>query len=173
MTQLTEKQRIDGFIKDARQSGATDQEIYTKIASTQKLPNFIAFSKEAKSGGATNDQIAARLGLNLGNTQKIQIKGGKVNIEMQPIRLTAEGKPYKQFDNTKAARNTRDQEALKNKGQHKLGNQPCSVWLIRVHQYCKPFHMQAMVLAQASIKCLEPIYAPIPMKLLLGVKNSK
>ncbi|MFW2078813.1 hypothetical protein ACG94X_14050 [Acinetobacter sp. ULE_I010] len=73
MAQLTEKQRIQGFIKDAKQGGATDQEIYQKIASSQKLPNFSAFSKEAKSGGATDIDIAARFGLNL-QTQKSTFK---------------------------------------------------------------------------------------------------
>lgn len=105
--------QIQTQIASARKAGYSDQEIFQGILKSPKYGNGF---EQARAAGHSNNDIAQGLGLNLGNTQKIQIKGGKVNVEMQPIRLTAEGKPYKQFDNTKAARNTRDQEALNKQG---------------------------------------------------------
>lgn len=105
--------QIQTQIASARKAGYSDQEIFQGILKSPKYGNGF---EQARAAGHSNNDIAEGLGLNLGNTQKLQIKEGKVHVENAPIRLTAEGKPYKQFDNTKAARNAREQEALKKQG---------------------------------------------------------
>lgn len=62
---VTERQRIDGFVSDAKKSGATDQEIYNQLLASKKLPNLQGFILDAKKGGANDSDIAQHLGLKL------------------------------------------------------------------------------------------------------------
>ncbi len=92
---------VKGLIVDARKMGMSDQQIYSEL---QKTPQFSSITKSAKNELKMNDnQIASQFGL-------------VINVKMPSIRLTAEGTPYKPFDNTKEARQKREQEALKKQG---------------------------------------------------------
>lgn len=92
---------VKGLIVDARKMGMSDQQIYSEL---QKTPQFSSITKSAKNELKMNDnQIASQFGL-------------VINVKMPSIRLTAEGKPYKQFDNTPKARQKREQEQLKKQG---------------------------------------------------------
>lgn len=92
---------VKGLIVDARKMGMSDQQIYSEL---QKTPQFSSITKSAKNELKMNDnQIASQFGL-------------VINVKMPSIRLTAEGKPYKQFDNTPKARKALEQEQLKKQG---------------------------------------------------------
>lgn len=96
---------VKGLIVDARKMGMSDQQIYSEL---QKTPQFSSITKSAKNELKMNDdQIASQFGL-------------VINVKMPSIRLTAEGEPYKQFDNTPKARKAREQEALKKQGPTQL-----------------------------------------------------
>lgn len=96
---------VKGLIVDARKMGMSDQQIYSEL---QKTPQFSSITKSAKNELKMNDdQIAGQFGL-------------VINVKMPPIRLTAEGEPYKQFDNTPKARKAREQEQLKKQGPTQL-----------------------------------------------------
>ncbi len=71
----TEKQRIDGFVEDARKDGATDQQIYEKLMSSKNLPNLQGFVGDARKGGASDQDIATHLGLNIQQAPKVVDKG--------------------------------------------------------------------------------------------------
>lgn len=92
---------VKGLIVDARKMGMSDQQIYSEL---QKTPQFSSITKSAKNELKMNDnQIASQFGL-------------VINVKMPSIRLTAEGTPYKQFDNTPEARKALEQEQLKKQG---------------------------------------------------------
>ncbi|WP_296280557.1 hypothetical protein [uncultured Acinetobacter sp.] len=92
---------VKGLIVDARKMGMSDQQIYSEL---QKTPQFSSITKSAKNELKMNDdQIAGQFGL-------------VINVKMPPIRLTAEGKPYKQFDNTPEGLKALEQEQLKKQG---------------------------------------------------------
>lgn len=92
---------VKGLIVDARKMGMSDQQIYSEL---QKTPQFSSITKSAKNELKMNDdQIASQFGL-------------VINVKMPSIRLTAEGEPYKQFDNTPKARKALEQEQLKKQG---------------------------------------------------------
>lgn len=96
---------VKGLIVDARKMGMSDQQIYNEL---QKTPQFSSITKSAKNELKMNDdQIASQFGL-------------VINVKMPSIRLTAEGKPYKQFDNTPKARKALEQEQLKKQGPTQL-----------------------------------------------------
>lgn len=96
---------VKGLIVDARKMGMSDQQIYSEL---QKTPQFSSITKSAKNELKMNDdQIAGQFGL-------------VINVKMPPIRLTAEGEPYKQFDNTPKARKALEQEQLKKQGPTQL-----------------------------------------------------
>ena len=93
---------VKGLIVDARKMGMSDQQIYSEL---QKTPQFSNITKGAKGSlGMSDNQIASQFGLTIS----------------EPIRLTAQGKPYKQFDNTPEARKAREQEQLKKQGPTNL-----------------------------------------------------
>lgn len=94
--------KIQEQIANARKANIPDQEIFSAIV---KSPRYAAGFERARAAGLSNADIAKDLGLTI-----------NVNVKMPPIRLTAEGKPYKQFDNTPEARKAREQEALKKQG---------------------------------------------------------
>jgi hypothetical protein len=71
----TERQRIDGFVEDARKDGATDQQIYEKLMSSKNLPNLQGFVGDARKGGASDQDIATHLGLNIQQASKVVDKG--------------------------------------------------------------------------------------------------
>lgn len=96
---------VKGLIVDARKMGMSDQQIYNEL---QKTPQFSSITKSAKNELKMNDnQIASQFGL-------------VINVKMPSIRLTAEGTPYKQFDNTPKARKALEQEQLKKQGPTQL-----------------------------------------------------
>ena len=110
----TGKLDVKGLVSEARQQGYTDQQIYNEL---QKTPQFSNLTKEAKGRLKLSDsQVASQFGLNLADTQKIQIKDGKANVQNPPIRLMANGKPYTPLDNSKAARDKAAQDQLKKQG---------------------------------------------------------
>lgn len=78
--------QIQTQIASARKAGYSDQEIFQGIL---KSPRYGSGFEQARAAGHSNTDIAEGLGLNLGDTQKIQIKDGKANVEMQPIKSTA------------------------------------------------------------------------------------
>lgn len=82
MAKSTERQRIDGFVADARKGGATDQQIYEKLTSSKKLPNLQGFIGDARKGGATDGDIAKHLGLNLRETKDLGT--------LQPMKFEAD-----------------------------------------------------------------------------------
>ena len=94
--------KIQEQIANARKANIPDQEIFSAIV---KSPRYAAGFERARAAGLSNADIAKDLGLTI-----------NVNVKMPPIRLTAEGKPYKQFDNTPKARKAREQEQLKKQG---------------------------------------------------------
>lgn len=94
--------KIQEQIANARKANIPDQEIFSAIA---KSPRYAAGFERARAAGLSNADIAKDLGLTI-----------NVNVKMPPIRLTAEGKPYKQFDNTPKARKALEQEQLKKQG---------------------------------------------------------
>ncbi len=110
----TGKLDVKGLVSEARKQGYTDQQIYSEL---QKTPQFSNLTKEAKGALKLSDsQVASQFGLNLGDTQKIQIKDGKANVQNPPIRLMANGKPYTPVDNSKEARDKAVQDQLKKQG---------------------------------------------------------
>lgn len=94
--------QIQEQIANARKANIPDQEIFSAIV---KSPRYAAGFERARAAGLSNADIAKDLGLTI-----------NVNVKMPPIRLTAEGKPYKQFDNTPKARKALEQEQLKKQG---------------------------------------------------------
>lgn len=97
--------QIQEQIANARKANISDQEIFQAIA---KSPKYAGGFEKARAAGLSNADIAKDLGLTI-----------SVNAKMQPIRSTASGKPYKQFDNTPEARKAREQEQLKKQGPTK------------------------------------------------------
>lgn len=81
---VNERQRIDGFVADARKGGATDQQIYDQLLASKNLPNLKGFVGDAKSGGASDLDIAKHLGLQLQKDLGTQ----------QPIKVQASRQPY-------------------------------------------------------------------------------
>ena len=119
---------VKGLIVDARKMGMSDQQIYSEL---QKTPQFSSITKSAKNELKMNDnQIASQFGL-------------VINVKMPSIRLTAEGEPYKQFDNTPKARKAREQEQLKKQGPAQLwesgllGLADIGVPFVQAAQYAK------------------------------------
>jgi len=98
--------KIQEQIANARKANIPDQEIFSAIV---KSPRYAAGFERARAAGLSNADIAKDLGLTI-----------NVNVKMPSIRLTAEGTPYKPFDNTKEARQKREQEALKKQGPTQL-----------------------------------------------------
>jgi len=94
--------KIQEQIANARKANIPDQEIFSAIV---KSPRYAAGFERARAAGLSNADIAKDLGLTI-----------NVNVKMPSIRLTAEGKPYKQFDNTPKARKALEQEQLKKQG---------------------------------------------------------
>ena len=94
--------QIQEQIANARKANISDQEIFSAIV---KSPRYAAGFERARAAGLSNADIAKDLGLTI-----------NVNVKMPSIRLTAEGTPYKPFDNTKEARQKREQEQLKKQG---------------------------------------------------------
>ena len=94
--------QIQEQIANARKANIPDQEIFSAIV---KSPRYAAGFERARAAGLSNADIAKDLGLTI-----------NVNVKMPPIRLTAEGTPYKQFDNTPKARKALEQEQLKKQG---------------------------------------------------------
>jgi hypothetical protein len=98
--------QIQEQIANARKANIPDQEIFSAIV---KSPRYAAGFERARAAGLSNADIAKDLGLTI-----------NVNVKMPSIRLTAEGKPYKQFDNTPKARKALEQEQLKKQGPTQL-----------------------------------------------------
>ena len=98
--------QIQEQIANARKANIPDQEIFSAIV---KSPRYAAGFERARAAGLSNADIAKDLGLTI-----------NVNVKMPPIRLTAEGEPYKQFDNTPKARKALEQEQLKKQGPTQL-----------------------------------------------------
>lgn len=94
--------QIQEQIANARKANISDQEIFSAIV---KSPRYAAGFERARAAGLSNADIAKDLGLTI-----------NVNVKMPSIRLTAEGTPYKQFDNTPKARKALEQEQLKKQG---------------------------------------------------------
>lgn len=94
--------KIQEQIANARKANISDQEIFQAIA---KSPKYAGGFERARAAGLSNADIAKDLGLTI-----------NVNVKMPSIRLTAEGTPYKQFDNTPKARKALEQEQLKKQG---------------------------------------------------------
>lgn len=91
--------KIEQQIASAKQAGYKDHEIWNEL---RKNPDFINGVKQARSSGYKQEDIAKNFGLN--------------------IRFV-DSKPksnYKPFDNTKEARQKREQEALKKQGPTQL-----------------------------------------------------
>ena len=87
------------FVQNAKSQGKKDSQIWNEL---RKDPDFNNSVKRARSAGITQEQIAKDFGLN--------------------IRFV-DSKPksnYKPFDNTKEARQKREQEALKKQGPTQL-----------------------------------------------------
>lgn len=78
--------KIQEQIANARKANISDQEIFQAIA---KSPKYAGGFEKARAAGLSNADIAKDLGLNLGDTQKVQIKDGKAKVGMQPIKTTA------------------------------------------------------------------------------------
>ena len=76
--------KIQEQIANARKANISDQEIFQAI---MKSPKYGAGFEQARAAGLSNADIAKDLGLQI-----------RVNAKTQPIRLTAEGKPYQPFD---------------------------------------------------------------------------
>lgn len=87
------------FISKARSNGMKDYQIWNEL---RKDPDFNASTKRARASGFTQDQIAQELGL------KVKFIDSKSKSNYQP------------FDNTKEARQKREQEALKKQGPTQL-----------------------------------------------------
>lgn len=98
--------KIQEQIANARKANIPDQEIFSAIV---KSPRYAAGFERARAAGLSNADIAKDLGLTI-----------NVNVKMPSIRLTAEGTPYKQFDNTPKARKALEQEQLKKQGPTQL-----------------------------------------------------
>lgn len=94
--------QIQEQIANARKANIPDQEIFSAIV---KSPRYAAGFERARAAGLSNADIAKDLGLTI-----------NVNVKMPSIRLTAEGTPYKRFDNTPKARKALEQEQLKKQG---------------------------------------------------------
>lgn len=121
--------QIQEQIANARKANIPDQEIFSAIV---KSPRYAAGFERARAAGLSNADIAKDLGLTI-----------NVNVKMPSIRLTAEGTPYKPFDNTKEARQKREQEALKKQGPAQLwesgllGLADIGVPFVQAAQYAK------------------------------------
>ena len=121
--------KIQEQIANARKANIPDQEIFSAIV---KSPRYAAGFERARAAGLSNADIAKDLGLTI-----------NVNVKMPSIRLTAEGTPYKPFDNTKEARQKREQEALKKQGPAQLwesgllGLADIGVPFVQAAQYAK------------------------------------
>lgn len=87
---------IETQIANARKAGHSDQEIFQAVL---KSPRYGAGFQKARASGLSNDEIAKGLGLNAS------------------IKLTKTKSNFTPFDNTKEARNTRENEALKKQGK--------------------------------------------------------
>lgn len=87
------------FIQSAKSKGMKDYQIWNEL---RKNPDFNSSIKQARAAGFTQDQIAQELGL------KVKFIDSKPKSNYQP------------FDNTKEARQKREQEALKKQGPTQL-----------------------------------------------------
>ena len=121
--------QIQEQIANARKANIPDQEIFSAIV---KSPRYAAGFERARAAGLSNADIAKDLGLTI-----------NVNVKMPSIRLTAEGTPYKQFDNTPKARKALEQEQLKKQGPTQfwesglLGLADIGVPFVQAAQYAK------------------------------------
>lgn len=91
--------KIEQQIASAKQAGYKDHEIWNEL---RKNPDFINGVKQARSSGYKQEDIAKNFGLN------IRFVDSKPKSNYQP------------FDNTKEARQKREQEALKKQGPTQL-----------------------------------------------------
>ncbi|MDH2644769.1 MULTISPECIES: hypothetical protein [Acinetobacter] len=87
------------FVQNAKSQGKKDSQIWNEL---RKDPDFNNSVKRARSAGITQEQIAKDFGLN------IRFVDSKPKSNYQP------------FDNTKEARQKREQEALKKQGPTQL-----------------------------------------------------
>lgn len=91
--------QIQSQIASAKQAGYKDAEIWNEL---RKLPDFNNSVKQARAAGYKQEEIAQQLGL------KVKFVDSKPKSNYQP------------FDNTKEARQKREQDALKKQGQTQL-----------------------------------------------------
>lgn len=91
--------QIQSQIASAKQAGYKDSEIWNEL---RKLPDFNNSVKQARSAGYKQEEIAQQLGL------KVKFVDSKPKSN------------YQSFDNTKEARQKREQEALKKQGPTQL-----------------------------------------------------
>lgn len=87
------------FIQNAKNKGMKDYQIWNEL---RKNPDFNSSIKQARADGFSQEQIAGDLGL------KVRFVDSKPKSNYQP------------FDNTKEARQKREQEALKKQGPTQL-----------------------------------------------------
>lgn len=87
------------FIQSAKSKGMKDYQIWNEL---RKNPDFNSSIKQARADGFSQEQIAGDLGL------KVRFVDSKPKSNYQP------------FDNTKEARQKREQEALKKQGPTQL-----------------------------------------------------
>lgn len=91
----TERERIDGFVADARKGGASDRQIYDQLLASKNLPSLKGFVGDAKKGGASDLDIAQHLGLqlqkDLGTQPPIKFKAYDWKADQQKAMLE-EGK---------------------------------------------------------------------------------
>ena len=94
----TGKLDVKGLVSEARQQGYTDQQIYNEL---QKTPQFSNLTKEAKGRLKLSDsQVASQFGL-----------------VIKAVNNASNRRNFTPFDNTKEARNAREQEQLKKQGK--------------------------------------------------------
>lgn len=91
--------QIQSQIASAKKAGYKDSEIWNEL---RKLPDFNNSVKQARAAGYKQEEIAQQLGL------KVKFVDSKPKSNYQP------------FDNTKEARQKREQEALKKQGPTQL-----------------------------------------------------
>lgn len=91
--------QIQSQIASAKKAGYKDSEIWNEL---RKLPDFNNSVKQARAAGYKQEEIAQQLGL------KVKFIDSKPKSNYQP------------FDNTKEARQKREQEALKKQGPTQL-----------------------------------------------------
>ena len=87
--------QIQSQIASAKKAGYKDSEIWNEL---RKLPDFNNSVKQARAAGYKQEEIAQQLGL------KVKFVDSKPKSNYQP------------FDNTKEARQKREQDALKKQG---------------------------------------------------------